>query len=103
MEENKKCCENGACEKCADKKEGGCCGYMCGGKCPMLKVLIPVLIIAAAFYIGTLVGGNNDFRGRGNEQRYMDEGFGSRLNNNKSTDGTTPDISVEITDTGITQ
>jgi hypothetical protein len=103
MEENKKCCESGACEKCADKKEGTCCSGMCLGKCPMLKILIPILLIAAAFYVGTLVGCNDDFRGRGNGQRYIEEGFGPKLNTNSSTDVVTPDISVEITEEGIKQ
>ena len=103
MEENKKCCENGACEKCADKKEGSCCGHMCHGKCHMLKILVPILIIATAFYVGTLVGGNDDFRGRGNGQRYMKEGFGPKLDTNNSVDNVTPDISVEITEEGIKQ
>jgi len=84
MEENKKCCESGACEKCTDKKEGACCGHMCHGKCPMLKILVPILIIVAAFYAGTLVGGRGNFRDYGERGRFMmDNNYGPRngLNN----------------------
>jgi len=71
--EEKKCCENGECSKCTDKK--ACCGSKCHGHCHLFKILIPIIIIAAAFYAGTIAGSRGDYRGHGENQRYMEKGF----------------------------
>lgn len=70
--EEKKCCENGECGKCADKK--ACCYSKC--HCHLFKILIPIIIIAAAFCAGTMVGSRGSYnRVRGENQIYMMRGF----------------------------
>ncbi|MFA6514762.1 MAG: hypothetical protein WCT42_00655 [Candidatus Paceibacterota bacterium] len=58
MEENKKCCEGGVCEKCTDKKESVCCGHgnMCHGKCHILKFFILIVAVVVIFCLGVQLG-----------------------------------------------
>jgi len=78
--ENNKCCPNGDCEKCKGSKMEMCCDYKCcGGKCHILKILISILILAAVFYLGTMVGSDRDsFRKDGEKQKgTLNSGAGS--------------------------
>ena len=77
MEENK-CCLNGDCEKCKGSKIEMCCGYKCcRGKCHILKILISILILAAVFYLGTMVGSDRNGFKTGDIKRTLNSGAGS--------------------------
>jgi hypothetical protein len=93
MEENKGSINN-ECEKCKDGKGGMCCGHghMCHGKCHMMKILITILILAAVFCLGTMVGSHrNNFRDYGERGGFMMNGnYGPRGGaNNVGTGSTT--------------
>jgi len=87
--EEKKCCEGGMCEKFADKK--ACCGGKCHGCCHMFKILIPIIIIAAAFYLGTVVGHRDGNKERGEGQRYTDT-----YSPKEVSGGATGDVTVKV-------
>ena len=73
--ENKECCTNGGCEKCKDKKINFHCFNEWCLKYPMLKMIVPIVLIIIAFCLGAMVGGKNNFRDRGENQRFMKDNF----------------------------
>jgi len=78
MEENKekKCCENGACENCKDKKGCCCCGLHCWyRKCPKhTKVLFAVIIVAALCVLASLFCGKYNYEWPREGRRFSDRG-----------------------------
>ena len=89
MEDNK-CCTDGACEKCKDKS-GMCCGHKCCmRKCHMLKIIVPIVIIIIAICFGFVMGSHmGNFRGRGENQRFMNNRYGIPIGNYNTVTGST--------------
>lgn len=103
MEENKKCVD-GICEKCSG---GGCCSHKCCGhhKCGgIFKILIPIILIALAFYLGAMTGRGDDFRGRMGGQRFIDkvDEVRGNLNSDSATGSATVNVLPEEKTTDTT-
>lgn len=77
MEEKKEGCEHGDCKKCKDSKCGMCGRHMCfGGHCHhMMKVFIPLILIAAAVCFGFFMGSHFGGFERGNFRQMMNYGY----------------------------
>lgn len=76
MEENKDMngvCANCPCNKC---KAGMCCGHKCHGA--ICKILIPIILLALAFYAGTVVGDKTDIKERFEGRKFMNKDIGQQ-------------------------
>lgn len=97
--EDKKCCETGGCEKC-DKNT--CCGCKLCKKCPMLKILIPIVLLSLAFYAGTFVERNDYSDKCPHFKNMIDDGYEGRGDFNKKLDDSAKIPPTEETQTPVT-
>ena len=69
----------------------GCCHNWKGRKCRILRIILIIIVLSIVFSAGATFGGHeNEFRGRGNNQRYMmgnGYGFNGNFENSKAITG----------------
>jgi hypothetical protein len=69
----------------------GCCGNWKGRRCRIVRIIIMIIVLSIVFCAGATFGGHeNDFRGRGNNQRYITGngyGFNGNFENSKAITG----------------
>jgi hypothetical protein len=82
MEENKNCCKGKGCEKCINS-EGCCCFHKWNIKC-ILKVLVIILIIVTAVFLGIMIKDQNQ---RYNFNKIKDSGYAQKENFSSSNSG----------------
>ena len=87
--EEKKCCVDNICEKCVI---GRCCKFRCCN--PASKVVAVIILIALAFYLGTLCNGKYDFRGQMGSQKFMNRIYDTNKENPSVYSGS---VTVKVT------
>ena len=109
MEENKdkKCCENGSCENCKDKKGGCCCCCHCcrhGGRGRILRIILYIIVFGIIInLVFSLFGFGRGFRERGEFRPLMNYSYGPKVDLNSTTGSTTVKVLPNTTTPPVTQ